>query len=177
MLEYCDCLAIRLPDIYRMADSYLEYRKVLFRSTWMLFRLLMKGIFYLYVLWPFDKKLISYLVTRIRTRNYTVDIRVLNLAGEKVTGYIKDFWMLWLVDDDLYSLLSLYQKLLVPCAIKTQVLHIFVSWQIGPSGQWLKFIFSEKTTKFDEIFTVDCFCRCQIHGEDFVNLCGLLRKH
>ena len=33
----------------------------------------MKGIFDpLYVLWPFDKKLIPWLVTHIRTRNYTV---------------------------------------------------------------------------------------------------------
>ena len=36
------------------------------------FRLLMKGIFNLYVLWYFDKKLISELVTRVRTRDYTV---------------------------------------------------------------------------------------------------------
>ena len=35
------------------------------------FRLLMKGIFDHYVLWPFEKKLISQLVTRIETRNYT----------------------------------------------------------------------------------------------------------
>ena len=43
----------------------------------------------------------------------------------------------------------------------------------------LKFIFSKKATKIDEIFTVDLtLCsKCQIDGEDFVNLCGLLRKH
>ena len=33
----------------------------------------------------------------------------------------------------------------------------------------LKFVFSKNATKIDEIFTVD--------GEDFVNFCGLLRKH
>ena len=33
----------------------------------------MKGIFDPYVLWPFDKKLIFHLVTRVRTRNYTVE--------------------------------------------------------------------------------------------------------
>ena len=38
------------------------------------FRLLLKGIFSPYVLWPFDKKLIFELVMRIRTRNYTVYI-------------------------------------------------------------------------------------------------------
>ena len=36
------------------------------------FRLLMKGIFDPYVLWPFDKKLISKLVMSVKTRNYTV---------------------------------------------------------------------------------------------------------
>ena len=43
----------------------------------------------------------------------------------------------------------------------------------------LKFMFSKKATKFDEIFTVDLtLCsKCQIDGEDFVNFCGLLRKH
>ena len=43
----------------------------------------------------------------------------------------------------------------------------------------LKFVFSRKATKFDKIFTVDLtLCRkCQIDGEDFVNFCGLLRKH
>ena len=43
----------------------------------------------------------------------------------------------------------------------------------------LKFMFSKKATKIDEIFTVDLtLCsKCQIDGEDFVNFCGLLRKH
>ena len=43
----------------------------------------------------------------------------------------------------------------------------------------LKFIFSEKATKIDKIFTINltvCSNR-QIDGEDFVILCGLLRKH
>ena len=46
-------------------------------------------------------------------------------------------------------------------------------------NQLLKFIFSKKATKIDEIFTVDLtLCsKFQIDGEDFVNLCGLLRKH
>ena len=43
----------------------------------------------------------------------------------------------------------------------------------------LKFVFSKKATKIDEIFTVDMtLCsKCQIVGEDFVNFCGLLRKY
>ena len=36
------------------------------------FRLLIKGIFCSYILWPLDKKLIFQLVTRIRTLDYTV---------------------------------------------------------------------------------------------------------
>ena len=40
-------------------------------------------------------------------------------------------------------------------------------------------MFHKKATKIDEIFTVDLtLCsKCQIDGEDFVNFCGLLRKH
>ena len=43
----------------------------------------------------------------------------------------------------------------------------------------LKFVFSKKATKIDEIFTVDLtLCsKCQIDGEDFVNFRGLLRKY
>ena len=39
-----------------------------------LFRLLMKGIFDPYVLWPFDKKSIFLLVKRVSTRDFTVCI-------------------------------------------------------------------------------------------------------
>ena len=44
---------------------------------------------------------------------------------------------------------------------------------------YVKFMFFKKATKIDEIFTVDLtLCsKCQIDGEDFVNFCGLLRKH
>ena len=43
-------------------------------------------------------------------------------------------------------------------------------------------MFPKKATKIDEIFTVGLTCtiylsKCQIGGEDFVNLRGLLRKH
>ena len=44
---------------------------------------------------------------------------------------------------------------------------------------YVKFMFSKKATKIDKIFTVNltvCSDR-QIDGEDFVNFCGLLRKH
>ena len=42
-----------------------------------------------------------------------------------------------------------------------------------------KFMFSKKVRKFEKIFTVDLtLCsKCQIHGENFVNFYGLLRKH
>ena len=40
-------------------------------------------------------------------------------------------------------------------------------------------MFFKKATKINEIFTVDLtLCsKCQIDGKDFVNFCGLLRKH
>ena len=43
----------------------------------------------------------------------------------------------------------------------------------------VKFVFSKKATKINEIFTIDLTLttQCQIEGEDFVNFCGLLRKH
>ena len=39
--------------------------------------------------------------------------------------------------------------------------------------------FFEKATKIGKIFTVNLtVCsKCQIDGEDFINFCGLLRKH
>ena len=42
----------------------------------------------------------------------------------------------------------------------------------------LNITFSEKVTKIDKIFFVDLTVTtyCQIDSEDFVNLCGLLRK-
>ena len=43
----------------------------------------------------------------------------------------------------------------------------------------VKFMFFKKAEKFEKIFTLDLtLCsRRQIDGVDFVNLCGLLRKH
>ena len=44
----------------------------------------------------------------------------------------------------------------------------------------VKFMFSKKATKIDEIFTVEMTfisSKCQIDGEDFVIFCGLLRKY
>ena len=43
----------------------------------------------------------------------------------------------------------------------------------------IKFVFSKKATKIDEIFTIDLtVCsKCQIDGEEFSDFCGLLRKH
>ena len=71
-----------------------EYRKVASSNTSRLeahagfFRLLMKGFFYPYVLWPFDKKLISELVTRVRTRDYTVGV-IWKLCGISLYGSVQ----------------------------------------------------------------------------------------
>ena len=45
-------------------------------------------------------------------------------------------------------------------------------------GLRLKFVFSKKATKINEIFTVDLTVTtyCHIDGEGFINFCGLLRK-
>ena len=47
------------------------------------FTLLMKVIFLLDVLWPFDKKLISWLVKFVRTRDYTVTKYILQIPFKK----------------------------------------------------------------------------------------------
>ena len=57
---------------------HMSYRKVASSNMSRLeahvgfFRLLMKGIFNPYVQWSFDKKLIFWLATSVRTRDYTV---------------------------------------------------------------------------------------------------------
>ena len=54
--------------------------------------------------------------------------------------------------------------------------HLSTTWL---SDLYMKFMFSKKATKIDEIFAVDLTLTtyCQIDGEDFVNFRGLLRKH
>ena len=44
---------------------------------------------------------------------------------------------------------------------------------------FVKFMFSQKATKIDQIFTVDLTfnTKCQIDSEGFIDFCGLLRKH
>ena len=60
--------------------TFIMYRIVASRSTSRLvtclglFRLLMKEIFGPYVLWPLDKKLIFWIVTRASARDYTVSV-------------------------------------------------------------------------------------------------------
>ena len=43
----------------------------------------------------------------------------------------------------------------------------------------VKFMFSKKATKIDKIFTLNLTLTTyrRMDGEDFVNCCGLLRKH
>ena len=68
------------------------------------------------------------------------------------------------------------QKQAIRCTPKN--IDMLSTYIIVASVQ-LKFIFSSKDTKFDEIFTVNLtLCsKCQIDGEDFVDFFGLLRKH
>ena len=55
------------------------------------------------------------------------------------------------------------------------------SWALieGATQSPLKFMFSKKATKIDEIFTTDLTISgiCQVDDKDFFNFCGLLRKH
>ena len=55
-----------------------------------------------------------------------------------------------------------------------------VDWSKTISGEAsLKFMSSKKATKIDEIYIINLtLCsKSQIDGKDFVNFCGLLRKH
>ena len=56
---------------------------------------------------------------------------------------------------------------------------MYFLYRNNPAKTHIKFMFSKKATKIDEIFIVDLtLCSwCQMDGEDFVNFCGLLRKH
>ena len=40
-------------------------------------------------------------------------------------------------------------------------------------------MFSKKATKFEKMLTINLtlYSKCQIDSEDFVDFCGLLRKH
>jgi len=61
------------------------------------FKLLLKGIFDPYVLWPFDKKMFFRLVTLIRTCDYTV-FRISNFEEYLVQGnmkYLGPFFIHW----------------------------------------------------------------------------------
>ena len=44
---------------------------------------------------------------------------------------------------------------------------------------YVDIVFSKEATKIDGIFTFNLKLNiyCQIDGEDFINFCGLLRKH
>ena len=68
-LESCHLLQIQTINIYRIVASRSTSRLV---TCLGLFRLLMKGIFGPYVLWPMDKKLIFWIVTRVSARDYTI---------------------------------------------------------------------------------------------------------
>ena len=61
---------------------------------------------------------------------------------------------------------------------KPQTFHTF-KFPSQIKAMPLKFMFSKKATKINEVFTVDLTVTtyCQIDGEYFVNFCGLLRKH
>ena len=59
-----------------------------------------------------------------------------------------------------------------------KVFSIKVVFSLSRVFDYLKFIFSEKATNIEK--NLHCrfdIVKCQMDGEDFVNFCGLLRKH
>jgi hypothetical protein len=75
--------------------DFVKYHKVESSNTSHLeahagiYRLLMKGIFNAYVLWPIDKKLIFELVTHVNTRDFTLRKNHKGLNIAKIEGYPK----------------------------------------------------------------------------------------
>ena len=84
---------------------------------------------------------------------------------------------------DFKSGLSCYKRTLSQGPLerltKHSKLHMTPSGRMKEGPLILKFMFFKKATKFDKIFTEDLtLCsKCQINSKDFVNFCGLLRKH
>ena len=75
----------------------------------------------------------------------------------------------------MFWIIFLQNQYSVGCApLCFKIVIMLVSVKI----MYVKFMFSKKATKIDEIFTVKLTVTtyCQIDGEDFVNFCGLLRK-
>ena len=78
-LMACIGQAMGVKTFWRSFQTLIHrfHAKVLFEtfiSHSGFFRWLMKGIFCTYVLWPFYKKLISQLVLRVRTHDYTISV-------------------------------------------------------------------------------------------------------
>ena len=79
--------------------SQNEYRKVASSNTSPLevhaefFRLLLKGIFGPYVLWPLDKKLIFWIVTRVSARDYAVVMKFQEKQTIDTSLKVSFFWI------------------------------------------------------------------------------------
>ena len=56
--------------------------------------------------------------------------------------------------------------------VKFQGVFFTENWLSG-----VKLMFSKMAAKIDEIFSLTLCSKCQINDEDFVNFCGLFRKH
>ena len=56
---------------------------------------------------------------------------------------------------------------------------VFLVTTYGVDFEYVKFMFSKKATKIDELFTfgLTSCSKCQIDSEDFVDFCGLFIKH
>ena len=134
----------RTADIFRQlivqltldeTDSFFKmktlhnYRIVASRSTSRLvtclglFRLLMKGIFGPYVLWPLDKKLIFWIVTRISACDYTVCPKI-TISTDKNT-----FSIAILIKLTLDNIFIKWNK-----KLKQILKHLYLHYWRAPSG-------------------------------------------
>ena len=83
------------------------------------------------------------------------------------------------IHEYLHNLIRFHEKRDEMLILLGEFQSVFESNFPPSSFPQLKFMFSNKATKIDEIFTFNLtLCsKCQIDGEIFFNFCGLLRKH
>ena len=84
-------LVCPITHIYDVSESiYLKFARIntfRWKARFRCYRLLVKGKFDVYLLWPFKEKMISYLVTHINARNPSV-FHALNYFHEQITTWI-----------------------------------------------------------------------------------------
>ena len=99
----------------------------------------------------------------------------LHTSSSSSYGFENNFCFInWLWVTDLYIILFSLPSFAKICFATTN--HNYNRIEVFFA---LKFLFSKKATKANKIFTsnLTLWSKCQIYGEDFINFCGLQRKH